>query len=130
MVDETVTGDNIDSLQQNEGEALAAYYNRALAVLHRAGCRDASTGVILTIPESTVLGQVVRQFVKGLRDPGLRREAIGMSALSATGLRAAFQQVRTAQTVIDERKAEEEELAFKNRARFLEDVVTQQNLGI
>ncbi|KAF3798305.1 hypothetical protein GCG54_00015288 [Colletotrichum gloeosporioides] len=131
LVDESNAVDTIESLHQKSGEPLAAYYNRAVAVLNSAGCSDRNTsGDSLNQAQQVLLGQIIRQFIKGLHDPALRHQSISMSALTAQGLPEAFHKVKTSQQVLDERKAEEQHKAAASRARMLEAIVAQQNPSV
>ncbi|OBR02927.1 hypothetical protein CH63R_09248 [Colletotrichum higginsianum IMI 349063] len=129
IIDQDAAGGDINSLSQEKDEALLAYYNRALSTLHRVGCKDAGVGITLSMPEKTVLTGLVRQFVRGLADSNLRRQALSMSAMTASSLKSAFTIIRDARQIIDEREAEDRREADLTRARLLEEMVVRQNPG-
>ncbi|KAK1988975.1 hypothetical protein LZ30DRAFT_569328, partial [Colletotrichum cereale] len=55
IVDQDPASSDINTIHQENNEALLAYYNRALSTLHRVGCKDATPTSTLTMPEQTVL---------------------------------------------------------------------------
>lgn len=58
-------------------EALAAYYQRAMSLLRRTHARDRprdDSASVLSGVENTVMNCIVNAFVKGLRNPDLRKE--------------------------------------------------------
>lgn len=125
IMDYQTSTSDIDDITQNDGEALLAYYNRILSILHRVGCRDAVPGVILTLPEQAVLQGLIRQFVRGLNDNKLRQQAIMMSAMTATGLRQVYTIVQNARQILREQEIEEKRLADETRSNLLLKLVEQ-----
>lgn len=60
----------LHNLEQMKGEPLKDYYQRAIAVMHRAGASDRNSGSRpLTILESSMLDLIIGAFVHGLSDP-------------------------------------------------------------
>lgn len=73
-----------------------------MTALRQVGGRDAPSvgGTPLSDLEQYSLRIFVANFITGLRDPELRKEGVNQSALSAAGLRAAYQCVQRSQEIL------------------------------
>ncbi|KAF7550342.1 hypothetical protein G7046_g8048 [Stylonectria norvegica] len=111
-----------------EKEPLAAYFGRALTALRRVGGRDsqATGGIPLTDLELYSLRQFVSNFVTGLYDHELRQEAVNQSALSSTGLRAAYQTVQRSVEILKAREKIAKDRAAAERTVMLEQLLERE----
>ena len=123
---ETITTsfpEEVDSLHQNPDETLLSYYQRAVQITRRFGCRDRlSEGLPLSMIESSMLDLIYSAFLKGLMDPGLRREVIvrGSGGRSLHGAFVAMEDAHKSQIII--KKIEFEETQSRE-VSFYKDVV-------
>ncbi|MCJ1343984.1 hypothetical protein MMC31_002184 [Peltigera leucophlebia] len=66
----------LESLKQQSDENLLTYYKRAKSMMERVGARDrAESGTPLTPLEAAPLDTVMRSFVKGIHDMGIKKAA-------------------------------------------------------
>lgn len=95
-------------LNQRPEESLFPYYKRVAGLMQRIGAKDrpAPTPGLhpLTVLESTMLDTILRAFIRGIRDPEIRKEA-------TRGMASPERSLRNIYTLAEEAKRTAEEVS-------------------
>ena len=82
-------------LQQRSEESLATFYKRVTTLMQRVGLKDRSSKGTFTPVEAEMLDNVLRAFIKGIKDPVIRKEA-------ARGMASADRSLKNIYTLAEE----------------------------
>ncbi|KAI5861639.1 hypothetical protein GGS23DRAFT_143294 [Durotheca rogersii] len=117
---------------QDPNESLSAYYVKAQDVLRRMGARDNAQNLRpdgaddLSMLEAYLLDQTVSRFVKGLRDPDLRQEALDKAAHGARSLWEAYNIIQTCKKIVDDKREVSQQEWLKGRHDLIERYVYEK----
>lgn len=106
-------------LKQGPNESLLAYYKRITALMSKVGARDRARSSSTPAPtplsplESAMLDTILRAFIRGLNDDGIKRSAVAhivSSDRSLFGVYTAAEEARRAKIELQKLKQEEQKL--------------------
>ena len=100
----------IRDLHQLPNESLHAYYTRTLNIMGRYGAKDRSSGMTLSLAETSLLNMFLQAWVRGLTDPNIRLATVEYTGTADVSIKSLYSQAeRTRRINIERQKLLEEE---------------------